>query len=88
MERVALPSIAVDLPGRRPTAADLMTVTLDEAAACRPRDRRPEGPVVIVAHSSGGLVVPRVVDALGDRVTAIVLTSASVPPDGGWAWTA
>ena len=26
------------------------------------------GPVVLVAHSSGGLVVPGVVAALGDRV--------------------
>ena len=63
-----------------------MTVTLDDGAASVVADLEaasPEGPVVVVAHSSGGLVVPRVVDRLGDRVTAVVLTSASVPPDGG-----
>jgi pimeloyl-ACP methyl ester carboxylesterase len=59
-----------------------MTVTLDDMADSVVADA-PEGPVTIVAHSSGGLVVPRVVDALGARVDRIVLTSASVPPEGG-----
>jgi pimeloyl-ACP methyl ester carboxylesterase len=63
-----------------------MTVTLDDGAASVVRDLEavaPDGPVLVVAHSSGGLVVPRVVERLGDRVTAIVLSSASVPPEGG-----
>jgi pimeloyl-ACP methyl ester carboxylesterase len=59
-----------------------MTVTLEEMADSVVADA-PAGPMTIVAHSSGGLLVPRVVDALGDRVEAIVLTSASVPPEGG-----
>ena len=83
VERLDAPSVAVDLPGRRDRSGDLMTLTLDEAAASVVADAPPEGPVVVVAHSSGGLVVPRVVDALGDRVTAVVLSSASVPPEGG-----
>ena len=40
-------------------------------------------PIVLVAHSSGGLVVPGVVAGLGDRVTRIVLSAALVPPVGG-----
>ena len=40
-------------------------------------------PIVVVAHSSGGLVVPGVVAGLGDRVTRIVLSAALVPPAGG-----
>ena len=36
-----------------------------------------------MAHSSGGLVVPGVVDALGGRVERIVLNAALVPPEGG-----
>ena len=40
-------------------------------------------PIVVVAHSSGGLVVPGVVAALGDRVARIVLSAALVPPVGG-----
>ncbi|MET1050160.1 MAG: alpha/beta hydrolase, partial [Acidimicrobiales bacterium] len=86
VERVGRAAVAVDLPGRRDRPADLMTVTLDDGAASVAADlaaASPEGPVVIVAHSSGGLVVPRVVDRLGDRVTAVVLSSASVPPEGG-----
>ena len=40
-------------------------------------------PIVVVAHSSGGLVVPGVVTDLGSRVSAIVLSAASIPPEGG-----
>jgi pimeloyl-ACP methyl ester carboxylesterase len=42
-----------------------------------------EDDIVLVAHSSGGLVVPGVVDALGDRVARIVLNAALIPPEGG-----
>ena len=39
--------------------------------------------MTLVAHSSGGLVVPGVVAALGGRVHAIVLNAALVPAEGG-----
>jgi pimeloyl-ACP methyl ester carboxylesterase len=42
-----------------------------------------QGPIVLVAHSSGGLVAPGVVAALGDRVAHVVLSAALVPPEGG-----
>ncbi len=42
------------------------------------------GSITIVAHSSGGLVVPGVVTDLGDRVEHIVLSAALVPPEGGY----
>ena len=86
VDRIGPLAVAVDLPGRRDRPADLMTLTLDQSAASSVADLRaaaPAGPVVVVAHSSGGLIVPRVVDALEDRVRAIVLSSASVPPEGG-----
>ncbi len=86
VDRIGPVAVAVDLPGRRDRPADLMTLTLDQSAASVVADLRaaaPAGPVVVVAHSSGGLIVPRVVAALGDRVTAVVLSSASVPPEGG-----
>lgn len=38
---------------------------------------------MLVAHSSGGLVVPGVVSALGGQVGRIVLNAALVPPEGG-----
>jgi pimeloyl-ACP methyl ester carboxylesterase len=86
VDRIGPVAVAVDLPGRRDRPADLMTLTLDQSAASVVADLRAAAPassVVVVAHSSGGLIVPRVVDALEDRVTAIVLSSASVPPEGG-----
>jgi pimeloyl-ACP methyl ester carboxylesterase len=42
-----------------------------------------EAPIVVVAHSSGGLVVPGVVERLGGVVSQIVLNAASVPSEGG-----
>ena len=41
------------------------------------------GPITLVAHSSGGLVVPGVAAALRGRVGAIVLNAALVPAEGG-----
>lgn len=79
------PSLAVDLPGRAGRPADMMALTIDDcvrsvladvAAAARPGD------AVVVAHSSGGLVVPGVVAGLAS-VRHIVLNAASVPPEGG-----
>ncbi len=80
------PVLAVDLPGRGGKPADLATLTVSQEADSVLRDierARIDGPIVIVAHSSGGLVVPEVVSTLGDRVVHIVLSAALVPPEGG-----
>jgi pimeloyl-ACP methyl ester carboxylesterase len=80
------PALAVDLPGRADRPADLGTLTVADEAASVIADveaARIEPPYVLVAHSSGGLVVPEVVAALGGRVAHIVLNAASVPPEGG-----
>ena len=45
--------------------------------------RRLEPPVTLVAHSSGGLVVPGVVAATGGLVGSVVLNPALVPTQGG-----
>jgi len=81
-------TLAVDLPGRGDRPADLQTLTVDDEAASVVRDilatePAPVGPVTLVAHSSGGLVVPAVVAALDGRVERIVLNAGSVPPEGG-----
>jgi pimeloyl-ACP methyl ester carboxylesterase len=39
-------------------------------------------PVVLVAHSSGGLVIPGVVAALQDQIASVVLNAALVPAEG------
>ncbi|MDP8970108.1 MAG: alpha/beta hydrolase [Actinomycetota bacterium] len=82
------PTVAVDLPGRgsRPVAArsvsleDAVQAVLDDAESCD-ADR-----VVVVAHSFSGVLVPPVVDRLGDRAAAVVLVGATVPEEGkSWA---
>lgn len=80
------PALAVDLPGRRGRPADLGTLTVDDEVASVVADVEAadlDGPIVLVVHSSGGLVVPGVVEALGGRVAHVVLNAASVPPEGG-----
>lgn len=84
--RLPGPVLAVDLPGRAGVPGDLASITVeDEVAAVvgAVRSHAPEGPVVLVAHSSGGLVVPGVVAALEGRVAHVVLVAALVPPEGG-----
>jgi pimeloyl-ACP methyl ester carboxylesterase len=79
-------TLAVDLPGRGDHPADLGTITVDDEVASVVADIEAadiaDG-IVLVAHSSGGLVVPGVVAALGGRVERIVLNAALVPPEGG-----
>jgi pimeloyl-ACP methyl ester carboxylesterase len=41
-----------------------------------------EDPVVLVAHSNGGLYVPAVMEALGDQVRGVVFTDAALPGIG------
>jgi len=80
------PALAVDLPGRLGKPGDLSTMTVDEEAASVVADVEAAGvedPIVLVAHSSGGLVVPAVLAALAGRVSHAVLNAASVPPEGG-----
>lgn len=79
-------ALAVDLPGRNDKPADLASITVDDEVASVIADieaAAPRDPIILVAHSSGGLVVPGVVAALGDRVSQVVLNAALVPPEGG-----
>lgn len=78
--------VAVDLPGRASRPADLATLTVEDEVASVVADIGTfagPGPVTLVAHSSGGLVVPGVVAALDGRVRSVVLNAALVPAEGG-----
>ncbi len=80
------PALAVDLPGRNGKPADFGTLSVEEEAASVLADvaaAQIDDPLTVVAHSSGGLVVPAVVAGLGARVDQVVLNAASVPPEGG-----
>jgi pimeloyl-ACP methyl ester carboxylesterase len=82
---LAGPTLAVDLPGRGRHPADLATVSVEDEVAsvlADVTDGAVDDPIVIVAHSSGGLVVPGVTVGLGDRVERIVLSAALVPAEG------
>lgn len=79
------PAVAVDLPGRGSRPADITTLSLSDLVDSVVADATalmPTGSIVVVAHSSGGLVVPGVVEALGDRVERIVLNAALAPREG------
>ena len=79
-------ALAVDLPGRNGKPADLATLTVDDEVASVVADVEAAhitDPIIVVAHSSGGLVVPGVVANLGDRVAHVVLSAALVPTEGG-----
>jgi|ERR1700676_2984607 len=78
--------VAVDLPGRRDKAGDLIAASIDEWANSVTSDIDGAGvnDLVIVGHSMAGLVVPCVVTKLGSaRVREMILATAFVPPDGG-----
>lgn len=86
------PTLAVDLPGRNGKPGDLATQTLDDEVAsvladvADHDDLAPGDDLVIVAHSSGGLVVPGIVAGLrarGVEPARIVLNAALVPDEGG-----
>jgi pimeloyl-ACP methyl ester carboxylesterase len=80
------PALAVDLPGRNDKPAVLDAITVDDEVASVVADIHAaglDGPIVLVAHSSGGLVVPGVVEAIGAQIARIVLNAALVPPEGG-----
>jgi pimeloyl-ACP methyl ester carboxylesterase len=83
------PALAVDLPGRNGRPADFATLGVEEEVASVLADVETaglNGPIVVVAHSSGGLVVPGVVSGLverGARVERVVLSAALVPSEGG-----
>jgi pimeloyl-ACP methyl ester carboxylesterase len=83
--RMTAPTAALDVPGRGDRPADVETLTMAQALESLAADLGgPSGePVVLVAHSSGGLLVPGLVDRLGGRVRRLILIAASVPEDGG-----
>jgi pimeloyl-ACP methyl ester carboxylesterase len=80
------PVLAIDLPGRNGKPADFATLAVDDEVASVLADVAAADvadPIVVVAHSSGGLVVPGVVSGLGARVEHVVLSAALVPAEGG-----
>jgi pimeloyl-ACP methyl ester carboxylesterase len=78
-------SLAVDLPGRRDRPADITRLTIDTAAvsAARDVDEATEGPLVLVGHSAGGIVLPAIAARLDGRVRHLVFVAGLSAPHGG-----
>jgi pimeloyl-ACP methyl ester carboxylesterase len=70
-------SVAVDLPGRADRVADIADVALDHAAASLAADVEgaTDGPLVLVGHSAGGIVLPALAARLGDRAGHLVFVA-------------
>ncbi len=86
MPYLAADTLAVDLPGRADRPADLATLSVEDEVASVVTDIESsagDGPITLVAHSSGGLVVPGVVSALAGLVSSVLLNAALVPAEGG-----
>lgn len=77
-------SIAVDLPGRGQRAGDVGPMTLARFADAVLEDREQSGldEVVLVGHSLGGVTLPVVAKALGDKAIHAVYIAAIVAARG------
>jgi pimeloyl-ACP methyl ester carboxylesterase len=82
--RLAVPALAVDLPGRGAKPADVTTLTLRDAidAVVADIESWPTEQIVLVAHSLSGILVPGVISRLPRRVVHVVFVSGAVPKPG------
>lgn len=77
--------LAVNLPGRGDSPADLAAVTLTDCADEVVKQIEEAGleRVMLVGHSMAGVTVPAVAERLGsDRIARMVFLAAFVPPNG------
>ena len=78
------PSVALDLPGRGSSPADLSTVTVADFVASVVADLvdHDRTDVTLVGHSMAGLTLPGVAEAVPGRIRRLVFVSCAVPPHG------
>lgn len=79
------PALAPNVPGRLDRPADLARLSIAQVVDSIGGDIDGAGvdSVVLVAHSSGGLLVPGLIDRLSGRVDGVVWIAAGIPLDGG-----
>ncbi len=78
------PALAIDLPGRRRRPADLTGATIEASSAAAASDVEAAAPerVILVGHSSGGLILPTLAARLGPRVCHLVFVAGLIAEDG------
>ncbi|MBV8759335.1 MAG: alpha/beta hydrolase [Deltaproteobacteria bacterium] len=73
-------AIAIDLPGHgrddRPLATQTLASYVDAVRTAA------AGPIVLVGHSMGGIVITQAAEALADRVSALIYVCAFLPANG------
>lgn len=80
---LTVPSIALDLPGRASRPADITRVRLPDAADELVADLKDvDGPLVLVGHSAGGMVLPYLAARLARRVTGLVFVAGLIARHG------
>jgi pimeloyl-ACP methyl ester carboxylesterase len=83
-DHLRFPSLAIDLPGRRDRDGDLADVTIAQAAESVVRDVAAvvDGPVVLVGHSAGGVVLPATAARLDGSVRRLVFVAGLCAREG------
>jgi pimeloyl-ACP methyl ester carboxylesterase len=77
-------ALAIDLPGRGNSPADLETVTLDDwvDAIIQTIAGISSEKIVLVGHSLAGMSLPRVAARIPERLERLIFISCSIPPEG------
>jgi pimeloyl-ACP methyl ester carboxylesterase len=81
----SVPTLAVDLPGRRDQPGDLATLTIAQcvASVVRQIDASGSTDIVLVGHSMAGLTLPGVAATVGpDRIRRMIYLACCVPAQG------
>ena len=79
---LALPALAVDLPGHGSRPGDLATLTLATCVREVAADLPATGRLILVGHSLGAAVVLPLADQVADRVAHVVCLAGPVPRPG------
>jgi pimeloyl-ACP methyl ester carboxylesterase len=80
--KLALPSLAVDLPGHGARPGNLATLTIAECVHSIAEELPPEKQLILVGHSLGAAVVLPLADQIADRVAHVVCLAGPVPRPG------
>jgi pimeloyl-ACP methyl ester carboxylesterase len=82
LDRAGIDAIAVELPGHGDDLTPADAVTLDTYVDAVQRAIPADGPVVLVGHSMGGIVISALAERVPDRVARLVYVAGYLPRSG------